>query len=187
MFGRTVELRRAVHRRAVRVGLAGSTILITSLSGAVVLMQAAFPGGHLGIAFARTLVPVSALLAVVSAGITVFASPLVFGYGGALASLSNDTGSFFMETIHSDNAYERAAGRLGLLSIAQMFASAIPAMLGFVVFVAGASASVFSVFVALSIVILAAVCPRASEWDDEVDRLVARSQLLAETLEDSAA
>jgi hypothetical protein len=93
----------------------------------------------------------------------------------------------FMEALNSDNAYECAAGKLGLLAIAQMLAAAIPTMLGFGVFVAGANVSVFSVFVALSIVILAAVCPRASEWDDEVDRLVARGDVHAETFEDSVA
>ena len=187
VFGRTLELRRAVHRSAVKIGFVGAVAQIVLFCCMVAVMEAALPGGHVSIAFARSLVPIFAVLAVVCAAVTVFASPLVFRYFSRLAASMHDTAGVFTEEVHSDNAYERAAGQLGLLAIAQMFAAAIPTALGFCVFVAGAHVSVFSVFVALSVVILAAVCPRTSEWDDEVDRLVAHGYVRAETLEDSAA
>jgi MFS family permease len=187
MFGRTVELRRAVHRTAVRVGLAGSLTTIAMLCAVVVLMQAALPTGRLSDALAHALVPILAVLAVASAGVTVFASPLVFRYGSGLASAAHGKATVFAEAVQSDSAYERAAGQLGLLAIGQMLAASIPTVLGFVVFVAGASVSVFSVFVALSVVILAAVCPRSSEWDDEVERLVSQSRVFHDALEDSPA
>ena len=187
MFGRTVELRRAVHTTAVRVGFIGASALIGSLCIFVMTMQATLPGGHLSPAIVRALVPVFAVLAIVSAAFTVFASPLAFRYGGSLAARVHVAIATFSEAVHSTNDYERAAGRLGLLSIAQMMAAAIPTVLGFGVFVAGAHVSVFSVFVALSVVILAAVCPRASEWDDAVAQLVSDGLTGTEQLEDTPA
>jgi hypothetical protein len=53
----------------------------------------------------------------------------------------------------------------------QILGAAVPSLFGFVAYTAGARASVFGGFVALSVVIFAAVYPRESGWDDAVDRL----------------
>ena len=187
MFGRTIELRRAMHQTAVRVGLIGAIAIIALSCLLVVTMQTVLPGGHFTLAATRLLVPVFAVVAILSAAITVFASPLVFRSSGTVVESASKSASMFMEALQSDNVYERAAGQLGLLAIVQMIAAAIPTLLGFGLFVVGAHVSVFSVFVALSVVILAAVCPRASEWDDAVERLVAEAFPSAKTAEDGAA
>ena len=56
-----------------------------------------------------------------------------------------------------------------------MIAAAVPALMGFAAFLVGARSSVFGVFVALSVVVLAAALPRPSEWDDSVERAAAES------------
>jgi hypothetical protein len=141
----------------------------------VVGLELLIPGGAFSAQTARLFVTFFAGIAIVSAAFTIFVVPVIFRYfdGASTLRLGGNPG-VFVEAIRSDDVQERALGRLGLLSIAQMLAAAVPSFIGFAAFLVGAHVSAFMVFVALSIVVLAAVYPRESEWDGAIERLADR-------------
>jgi hypothetical protein len=111
-------------------------------------------------------------IAIISAATTIFFVPAVFRWiaGETRFSLGGDPG-VIIGAMRSADARERAVGRLGLLTIAQMLKAVVPTLVGFAAFLVGARPSVFAAFVVLSVVVLAAVFPRRSEWDDSIERL----------------